>query len=102
MKYERGLVGIGVSSPVNAAHDKFPVAGKYGPFKNNRIAYLPSEPPGQLLSRDKSPAVPQKRRFLIIGKDVFTVKVKICPRINGKIGEKVLFIDINAAEPVAP
>ena len=74
--------------------------GKDGAFERDHVADLPAEPFSKVPADDAAFAV-SKEGLLLLGRDhEFGIEVQIGPGIHGEIGEKVLLVDIDSAEPV--
>jgi hypothetical protein len=39
---------------------------------------------------------------LVVGDHIFAIEVEICPGIYGKVGKKILLVDIDTAKPISP
>ena len=101
VKEEYALVHVLVPAVVDGAEHELPVAGVDGPLEGDRVADLPSEPLRELPPRGEAFPVAEKGLLLVRGEDVFGIEGEVGSGLHGEIREKVLLVDVDAAEPVA-
>ena len=99
VKEQLVFVGALVAPLVNAPHDHRPLPGVDGALKGHGVAHFPAETLGQPAADDTAPAVLEKGRSLVLGQDKLRVQVQEALGIHGKVREKILAVDVDAAEP---
>jgi len=102
LKEKLRLIDGLVPAPVNAPEHKIPVARIDRAFERDRVADFPFVLGGQLPADHRPFAVQQKILLLLLVQDKFRIQGKVGDGFDAEIGEKILFIDIDAAEPIAP
>ena len=101
MEKELTLVGGLVAPGVDGADDELPAAWKDGPFQGDAVADVPVESFRQLGTHRAGPAIAQEGLLLLRRNHKFRIQLQVSFGLDGKVGEKVLLLDVDAAEPVA-
>ena len=101
LKKENPFLGVLFGPAKDAPQYKLPLAGKDRPFQDQLVAQFPAVSCGQLFPDNTALAVADKGLLLILRENKLGIQLQKTLRLNGLVGEKILFIDIDAAEPVA-
>ena len=99
LKKELRFIGRFFGPAVDAAHDKLPGAGIYGPLERNGVTDFPAEALCQLFSDHAPFSIQKKCPFFLRRQDKFRIERQVTRRFDGKAGEEILFRDVHPAEP---
>ena len=102
MKEKLRFINRSIPALINRPQHKIPVTRIDRSFQRDRIADLPAIFGRKLPARHRAFAVKQKSFLLLFVKNKFRVQGKIGMRFDAEIRKEILFIDIDATEPVAP
>ncbi len=100
MKEQYPFFSALLRTPVDASQDKFPLTREDASSESDHVADLPAISICQFPSNDAPFPVADKSSLLVGRKNDLGVKIKIALRLHRIVGKEVLFVHVDAAEPV--
>src|SRR5204862_7395513 len=76
--------------------------GRNPDLQNDAVAGLPPEPPGEPVADDAPGAIGEERLLLLRRQQELRIQAQVALRFDRELGEEILRILVDAAEPVRP
>ena len=100
MEKKPAFIDLRVRPAIDGPENKAPFPRESSAFEDDGVPQPPAVALGQLAARGGPPAVLEERELLVLRDDVLRINCEIVGHVHGKLGEKVLLVDVHPTEPV--